>query len=193
MRASTLKILYCSLLLCIFLASCAPSGAPPEAGPENTLRGYLDAVLDGRFEDAYAHLSSGDRAAQSLADYLAAKSDEGSLVARLLTRNASYQIKEVVVTGDRARCDAEVTIPDFKRVLREIDGESLTGEFTESNMDNLSLVRRKIGYVEAKYRREGMPMKTLVESYRLVKEKSGWRVSLNGEKNAKGSRAGPYL
>jgi len=178
MRASTLKILCFSLLLCIFLASCAPSGAPPQAGPEDTLRGYLDAVLQGRFEDAYAYLSSDDRAARSLPDYLAVRSEEGSLVARLLAAKASYRIKEVVVTGDRARCDTEVTIPDFKKVLREIDGESLTGTFTESNMENLSLVRRKIGYVEAKYKREGVPMKTVVESFLLVKEKDGWRVSL---------------
>jgi len=45
-------------------------------------------------------------------------------------------------------------------------------------MENLSLVRRKIGRVEAKYRREGIPMKTVVESFRIVKEKDGWRVSL---------------
>ncbi len=185
MRRGNLKILYIYLLLCIFLASCAPSGAPPEAGPENTLRGYLDAVLEGRFEDAYAHLSSGDRAARSLADYLAMRSEEGSVVARLLTRNAAYRIKEVVVDGDGARCDAEVTIPDFEMILREIDGKSLAGQFTERNMDNLSLVRRRLGYLDAKYRREGMPVKSVVESYRLVKEKDGWRVSLKGGKNAK--------
>jgi len=177
-REENRKITYFSLLLCIFLASCAPSGAPPQAGPEDTLRGYLDAVLQGRFEDAYAYLSSGDREARSLPDYLAVRSEEGSLAARLLAAKASYRIKEVVVTGDRARCDTEVTVPDFKKVLREIDGESLTGEFTDSNMENLSLVRRKIGYVETKYRREGVPMKTVVESFRLVKEKDGWRVSL---------------
>ncbi|MCX5834358.1 MAG: hypothetical protein NTV99_07595 [Deltaproteobacteria bacterium] len=189
MRGENRKILCFSLLLCIFLASCAPSGAPPEAGPDDTLCSYLDAVLQGRFEDAYAYLSSSDRAARSLADYLAVRSEEGSFVARLLTRKASYRIKQVVVTGDRARCDTEVTIPDFKKVFREIDGESLTGEFTESNMENLSLVRRKIGHVEAKYRREGVPMKTVVESFWLVKEKDGWRVSLSGEKSVSGSRA----
>ena len=178
MRGQNRKIIYFSLILCIFLASCAPSVAPPEAGPDDTLRGYLDAVLECRFEDAYSYLSARDKAARSLANYLAVRSEEGSLVARLLAGKASYRIKEVVVTGDRARCDTEVTIPYFKKILREIDGESLTGEFTESNMDNLSLVRRKIGYVEAKYRREGIPMKTVVESFRIVKEKGGWRVSL---------------
>lgn len=185
MKAGNLKILCFYLLLCIFLASCAPSGAPPEAAPEEILRGYLDAILEGRFEDAYTYLASGDRAARSLEDYLAMRSDEGSLVARLLTRNASYRIKEVVVDGDGARCDAEVTIPDFEMILREIDGKYLTGKFTESNMDNLSLVRRRLGYLDAKYRREGMPVKTVVESYRLVKDKNGWRVSLNGGKNVK--------
>ncbi|HOD34262.1 MAG TPA: hypothetical protein PLR20_02340, partial [Syntrophales bacterium] len=154
-----------------------------------SLRVYLDAVLEGRFEDAYAYLSSGERVARSRADYLAMRADEGSVVARLLTRNASYRIAEVVVTGDRARCDVEVTIPDFKKVLSEIDGESLTGRFTGSNMENLSLVRRKLGHLDAKYRREGMPVNTVVESFWLVKEKDGWRVSLKGEGTAGGRRA----
>jgi hypothetical protein len=64
---------------------------------------------------------------------------------------------------------------------------------TEGNMENLPLVRQKIGYVESKDRREGVSTKTVVESFWLVKEKDGWHVSLNGEKNASGSRAGSYL
>ncbi len=190
MRGKNRKILCFSLLLCIFLASCAPSGAPPEAGPDDTLRSYLDAVLQGRFEDAYSYLSSRDRAAKSLTDYLAERSEEGSFAARLLARKASYSIRQVVVMGDRARCDTEVTIPDFEKIFRETVGESLVREFTGSNMENLSLVRRKIGHVEAKYRREGIPVKTVVESFSLVKEKDGWRVSLGREKSTGGIRAG---
>ncbi len=92
------------------------------------------------FEDAYSYLSARERAARILADYLTERSEEGFFVARLLARKASYTIKQVVVMGDRARCDTEVTIPDFEKVFREIDGESFTGEFAESNMKNLSLV-----------------------------------------------------
>ncbi len=36
-------------------------------------------------------------------------------------------------------------------------------------------------------------MKTVVESFWLVKEKDGWRVSLSGEKNASGSREGSTI
>jgi hypothetical protein len=172
------KILCFSLLLCIFLASCAPSGTPQQAGPDDTLRGYLDALLQSRFEDAYSCLSEKDRAARSLADYLAERSDEGSFLARFVARKASYSIREVVVTGERARCETDVTIPDFEKILSEAVGESVTGGFTESNMGNLSLIRRRIGHAETKYRREGLPMKTVVETFWLVREKDGWRVSL---------------
>jgi hypothetical protein len=178
MKGKNGNILCFSLLLCIFLASCAPSGAPPQAGPEDALRGYLEALLQSRFEDAYACLSERDRATRSLADYLAERTDEGSFLARFLARKASYSIREVVITGERARCETEVTIPDFEMIVREALGESLTGGFTESNMGNLSLIRRKIGHIETKYRREGIPMKTVVETFWLVKEKDGWRISL---------------
>lgn len=178
MRRLQRKILCLSLLLCIFLASCAPSEAPRQAGPEDTLRAYLDALLESRFEDAYSCLSEKDRAARSLPEYLAERSDEGSFLARLLSRKASYSIGEVVVTGEQARCKAAVTIPDFQTIFRETAGESLIGGFTGSNMGNLSLVRRKIGRIEGKYRREGIPMKTVVETFSLVRERDGWRVSL---------------
>ncbi|HPC74532.1 MAG TPA: hypothetical protein P5551_06120 [Syntrophales bacterium] len=178
MQGKNRKILCFSFLLCIFLASCAPSGGPRQAGPEDTLRGYLDAVLAGRFEDAYSCLSEKDRAARSLADYLAERSDERSFLAQFVAGRASYSIREVVVTDDRARCETDVTIPDFEKIHREAVGESVTGGFTESNLGNLSLIRRRIGRVETKYRREGLPMKTVVETFRLVREKDGWRVWL---------------
>ena len=183
MEWQTLRRALAGLTLCLLAAGCLQGEPRVEAGPQEVLSRYLEALLQARFEESYSYLSSADRAAQSLADYLQEKSLEGSFMARQLAKPNAFHIRQVVVEGDRASIDADITAPDFERLYKDIFGEAFLGELTASNMDNVSLVRRKVGRREAEYKRDGIPSRTVVETFTLVREKDGWKVARDRAKN----------
>lgn len=181
------KLLNFTVLLCILTAGCTPTESPPEAGPEDVLQRYLNAVIECRFEDAYTCTSSVDKAVKNLQAYLAERSDENSFVTRILSRTASFSVKKVTRMGDKAICMTEVIMPDFEIIFGEILGKSLIEDLTGNSMEDLARVRRRISHFEGKYRKKGVPGKKTVETFILIREKDGWRVFHNwGSNNSEG-------
>lgn len=157
------------------LAGCATGG--DESKPDDVISLYLSAYMDGRYEEAYQYLSTEDRAAKSLEAYIAERKDSGTFITRNLHRLISYNIRDVAQVDEmRARGTVDISIPDFRAIVGEISGALEAANYPESALENVSFVRRNVGAFEQKYQTEGIPKRTLQETFDLVKEGRQWKV-----------------
>jgi hypothetical protein len=133
--------------------------------------------MDGRYEEAYQCLSTEDRQAKSLETYVTERRDSGTFLARNLHRLMGYNIREVTrIDETHARGTVEITIPDFRAIVGEISGALEAAAYPDSALENVSFVRRNVGAFEQKFQTEGIPKRTLRETFDLVKEGGQWKV-----------------
>lgn len=157
------------------LAGCATGG--DESNPADAISLYLSAYMEGRYEEAYQHLSAEDRQATSLEAYVTERKDSGTLLARNLHRLIRYDIREVtLVDENHAQAKVEISIPDFRAIVAEISSALEAAAYPESALENVSFVRRNVGIFEQKYQTEGIPKRTLQETFELVREGRQWKV-----------------
>jgi len=167
-------ILVCGL--CAWLAACAAGGG--ESGPEAALSQYVSACLEGRYEDAWQHLSAADRERKPLEAYVEERKDPGTLLARNLIRLISHDIRDIArVDENCARATVDVHIPDFRTIVGEVSGAMEAAAWPEGALDNVSFVRRHVGSFERKYQEQGIPKRTVRETILLVRENGQWKVS----------------
>lgn len=165
MKKSTLVLaLLFSLLVIIGCGS-------DESAAKNALSRYIDASMKMDYEEQYQFLSSSDKSAKSLEQFLEENSDAPCALGRALGSKASYEIKELTITGKEAKAKVEFTVPDpgtivgdvFEAVFREpIDGG-------EEKLEEM---------LAEKYADQDMPMITRTDVFTLVKEEGGWKLLL---------------
>jgi hypothetical protein len=161
--------------LLIIPAGCATGG--DESKPDEAIALYLAAYMDGRYEEAYQYLSAEDRQAKSLETYVSERKDSGTFLARNLHRLIGYNIREVTpVDETHARGTVEISIPDFRAIVGEISVALEAAAYPECALENVSFVRRNVGAFEQKFQTEGIPKRTLLETFDLVKEGRQWKV-----------------
>lgn len=157
------------------LAGCATGG--DESKPDDTLALYVSAYMSGNYEEAWQFLSSEDRAAKSLEVYVAERADSGTFLARNLHRLISHDIREVTrVDENTARATVEVRIPDVRVIVGEVSDAMEAAAWPAGALDNVSFVRRNVGAFEQKYQTEGIPKRTIQETFVLVRENGQWSV-----------------
>jgi hypothetical protein len=161
--------------LWVILAGCATGG--DESKPDDAISLYLSAYMDGRYEEAYQYLSTEDRQTKSLEAYVTERKDSGTFLARNLHRLIRYDIRGVtLVDENHARARVEISIPDFRAIVAELSGALEAAAYPESALENVSFVRRNVGTFEQKYQTEGIPKRTLQETFELVRENRQWKV-----------------
>jgi len=138
---------------------------------------YLDARRRGRAEEAYRYLSADSRAVCSPAEYKEANSLGSGLVAEIVGRHISFAVDRIEENPDRAVAWVAVTAPDFPLMLGEIrrtlDPDQLPAETLAAQT---FLCRRISGFLDT-YQRDGLPLRTKVETYLLHRETNGWKIA----------------
>jgi hypothetical protein len=147
--------------------------------PKEVLSAYLDAVIGGRMEEAYQNLSSVDRAEKSLQVFIPEKSEEESFIRSAIAKKIAYTIKDVTVTGDRAKAFVDITAPDFDTMVKDIFSSLSAKEFPKGNLEAHSYVSSLVGRYVKKCREKGIPMKTSAEHFDLIEEAGVWKVALH--------------
>ncbi len=174
MRRNLLMILLLGGL-CLVLAACAKSGG--DSRPEEALAQYVSACLEGRYEEAWQCLSSEDRAAKSLEAFVEERKDSGTFLARNLHRLIGYDIRDVVQADENsARATVEVRIPDVRVIVGEVSAAMEAADWPAGALDYASFVRRNVGAFEQKYQTQGIPKKTIRETFLLIRENGQWKV-----------------
>ncbi len=162
-------------VFCILLVACTTGGG--DSRPEEALAHYASAYLEGRYEEAWQYLSSEDRAAKSLEAWVEERKDSGTFLARNMHRLISHDIRDVVqVDENNARATLEVRIPDVRFIVGEISGAMEAATWPAGALDNVTFLRRNVGAFEQKYQTEGIPKRTIRETFLLVRENGQWKV-----------------
>ncbi len=174
MRRNLYPVIFLGALWLI-LAGCATGS--DESKPDDVLSRYVAAYVAGNYEEAYQYLSSEDRAAKTLEAYIAERKDSGTFLTRNLHRLIGYDIRDVKPVDEmHARGTVDIRLPDFRVIVREISDALEAAAYPESALENVSFVRRNVGVFEYKYQTEGIPKRTLQETFELVKEGPQWKV-----------------
>jgi len=160
----------------IFLTGCAPE-KKVDRGPKEVLSAYMDAVINGRLEDAYRSLSSRDRSEKTLKAYLAERADEESLIRNVIAKKISYTIGDVHIAGDKARASVDITAPDYDRIFKDILSGPAVRDLPAGNLDAHVHVSGLLGRYVKQYRDKGIPMKKTREIFDLVEEAGEWKVA----------------
>lgn len=147
-------------------------------GPKEVLDAYLNAVIGGRIEEAYQNLSSADRTGKTLQVFVSEKSDEENFIRGALAKRITYTIKDMTVEGDRAKALVDITAPDFDVIFRDIFSSVSTRELPKGNLEAHAYVSGLLGRTVKRYRDKGIPMRTDVERFHLMKEAGAWKVAL---------------
>jgi len=144
-----------------------------EPDPKAVLSTYVDASLQGRYKEAYAYVSSTDKAVKSLNDYLAENEETDNPFAQALVSSVSFNILNVTKTGQRATGEVQITLPDFDAIFKDIMGTAFKSVFSDANQKEIEQALAK------KYESGDVPLTTRKETFQLVKEKEGWKVFLD--------------
>lgn len=145
----------------------------------DVLSNYLDRTIGGRTEEAYHCLSARNKADCTLQEYRARHSLGSGLVAGLLARNISFAVGEIDIADGRAEALVTVTAPDYRLILGDIFQGIGPDRIPEKNLDAFLFLCREIARYLDKYPQGAIPMKTCTDSYRLIRERDGWKVYLD--------------
>lgn len=137
--------------------------------PEEAVLGFLESVRDGRYEDAYALVSSKDQEIRSFEEFVGEAQETGP--ARAVAQRASYRLDTVRVTGDTADVWVEVTLPDLSGMVMGLLGAAF--------LEDTAGIRRA-----AEEQLEGadtLPTITQRVDFTALREQGEWRIYLNWE------------
>lgn len=164
------------VLTILLLVGCEKIGS----SPKEVLSKYLDASLNGRYEEAYQYVSAKDKAIKSLQEYLSENSKEEGLFARALASKISYKIKEVTITGNNAKASVEVTTPDFGVIFEDILGVAFKSAFGEKK-DEKEIEKM----LAEKYKGKEIPVTNTTQLFDLINGPEGWKVFFDWETKKK--------
>jgi hypothetical protein len=175
MKQSTLRTSVC-LSAILVITACGMF----ESNPKDVLSEYLNAILNLQYEEGYKYISNKDKEIKQLKEFLSEHEQEDIPIARALNNKHSYKIKNVIVDGNQAIANVELVIPDVISILGDFMGATSTSALGEEKDDN------EIAKVLAeKYKNKDLPMATIPETYKLIKEADGWKIFLDWETEKK--------
>lgn len=184
-RGSRLKKTWRVLHLFLMVGLLVPWGCAQRGeeapGPREVLSSYLDATINGRYEDAYQCLSSRDKAATARKAYVGERGEEESFIHNAIARKMSFTIRDVAVHGDKAEARVNITAPDFDGILKSLLSDLSSHGLPRGSLDAHRYVSGLLGRHARIYRDKGIPMKTTTEVFHLVKEAEGWKMDLHGD------------
>lgn len=167
-------------LLCVWpalISGC--SGPAPEPDPRAVLTAYLEAVIEGRTEDAAQHLAAGAKG--SPGGKQATGSFEEKMVRRALASHVSFEILKVDAVSGQAR--VKITFPDFSRIAADISGQLKGADFPPDGLEALEYTARLVNRTVNTYKSRGIPMSASVRDFQLTREGGKWKIAggdLNG-------------
>ncbi len=171
-----MSLLILATILSLFTFFLIRRGKDSTAG--ETLGNYLNALIGGRTEEAYHYLSAQDCARESLADYKMRCSLGSGLIANMIARNITFTIETTDTDHDRATAIATITAPDFTGIMGDVLQDVGSDRLPAGNLDSYIFVCQKISHFLDKYQRESIPMRTDTALFRLILERSGWKICL---------------
>ncbi len=162
------------------LALAALVSCGQQAGPEDTLKAYLEATQYQRFDEAYGYVSSADKAVKTLAQYRMEMGKPIELVV-VVAEQTKTAVVSTEVTGDTAACSVEITMPDYSGVMSEIMQAAFKSAFSEDASDSASGGEEFEQMLAEKTQSGELPTRTDRQDFTLVREAEGWRVFLDWE------------
>ena len=171
MKQSTFSTSVC-LSAILVITACGMFGA----NPKDVLSKYLNATLNLQYEEGYKYISNKDKEIKQLKEFLSEYEQEDNPIAKALNNKCSYKIKNIIVSGNQAIANVELVIPDVISILGDFKGAAFTSALGEEKDDT------EIAKVLAeKYKNKDLPMTTIAETYKLVKQADGWKIFLDWE------------
>lgn len=169
------------LLLMVVCVVWSPGLHAMDSEPATVLKAYLQAMYARDADAAYALVSRADKQEKSLSDY---RSETGNFngtalaIARALAREITLSNVTSDVDGERARISFDARIPDANHPDLDVIAE----KFDRSRLNSLSEqeVDLRLAGLRQMVADNKLPaMRSLGESWELVREDGTWRVFLN--------------
>ena len=162
------KHIYLKISLCfLIMMGCGEI----ESNPEYILTKYLDAVVYGKYVEAYQYISTKDKKIRTLHEYISAESKEDNVYSQILIDSISYEIKELTITDDTAEASVIITIPDVVYLLKESLGivfkSGIGGKINEKETEKM---------LAEDFQGMNIPLTVIENKIDLVKEAGGWKV-----------------
>jgi hypothetical protein len=155
-------------------SEAGPSAKASSLSSQEVLERFLDASLNQRAEEAYAYVSTPDKAVRDLDAYVAKnRPDAQNPFSSMVKSSIAYDVIEVAEAENKAVAQVDITLPDFSVLLQEFFRIALTGAADEKGKEALQ------AEIAKKYEAQGMPTMTKRESFDLVREAEGWKVFLD--------------
>jgi hypothetical protein len=171
MKQSTFTTSVC-LSTILVITACGMFGS----NPKDVLSAYINAILSLEYEEGYKYISNKDKEIKQLKEFLSEYEQEDNPIAKALNNKCSYKIKGVIVNGNQAIANVELIIPDVISILGDFMGATSASALGDEKDDN------EIAKVLAeKYKNKDLPMTTIPETYKLIKEEDGWKIFLDWE------------
>ena len=154
------------------------SGPAPESDPRAVLTAYLEAVIEGRSEDAAQHLAASARRPGGKREE---PSFEEKMVRRALASHVSFKILKIDAVSGQAQ--VTITSPDFNRIAADISGQFKEADFPRDGLEALEYTARLVNRTVNTYKSRGIPMSASVRDFQLTREGGTWKIAggdLNG-------------
>ncbi|MBI4775209.1 MAG: hypothetical protein HY788_13725 [Deltaproteobacteria bacterium] len=162
------------MVMLLTAAVLVPASAGYAADPKEVMTSYLDAVLEGRYAEAYQHISSLDRKSMSLEEYLQKRSGKHAMILGLISGFASYEIKNVKITGDFTQVDVDLAVPDFVRMASDLVTSAMTSLFIGEDVE-----RQIQKWLLEKMKGKDIPTQKVERSLNMIRESGEWKVFFN--------------
>lgn len=145
----------------------------PLLSAREVLERFLDASLNQRPKEAYAYVSTPDKAVRDLVSFVEKNRSDDNPFFALVKSSVAFDVIEVTETADRAVGQVDITLPDLGVLMQEFFRIALTGAADEKGKEALQ------AEIAKKYETQGMPTMTKRETFDLVREAEGWKVFLD--------------
>lgn len=168
------RVVYLALCHCMALsiAGCDRTDDPAQPGPEEVLNKYTDAYLKGRSEEAYGYVSSEDKAEKSFNEYRSKSAEVDNPFATSFESNVGFNILKVTESGNTAKANVEITLPDMGAIIRDLMGGSFLSAFRSKDTVQIEKM------IAQRYESGEVPTMTEIIEFDLVEEKDGWKIVL---------------
>ena len=167
----------------MFMCGCGLFQDKPRVVVEN----YLKAIYSNDHKTAYTLISSLYKNFKTENEYLrevVPKDVSSQAIANMLSSLVKYKVGREEVKGDRATVQVTLTVPDSTKIM----GSLLASAFLNEEPDRAMEEKMKELFVLGE-----VPITEKKESFRLVKEKAGWRIFVDWEKEKKAQQKQAYI
>ncbi|MGI6357533.1 MAG: hypothetical protein ACOX2K_02375 [Bacillota bacterium] len=159
-----------AMLLCLSLVACS---AGPK--PEETVKAFIDAMGQAKFEAANAYLSPESQGTDEIFEPEDANAER--LFIALFSR-LTYELGEPNISGDSATVSVSITAPNMAPIVASVMGEmfgaALALAFSEEGPSEELMNEMWITSFETKIKAADAPMVTNTVTVKLTKSDGNW-------------------